>query len=315
MDINRWSRTAISNATADPDINWQEGQLANTINDSARAVMAALAAFRDDLAGLTVTAGTGNAYTAAVFSNIDAYRTGLAFWCKFDRANTGACTLSVNGLTTVAFTKSDGTDFATGDIKANSTAKIYYNPAVPRFELGISSKHQHDISEILNAPTAASVAAQFPPGTGAPFWGLTVPTGWLLCDGSAVSRTGYAPLYAALGTTFGPGDGVSTFNLPSTAGRTVVGVDGVGITLPGFPYTGASGGEANHLLTINEMPSHRHSMFDASGAPNNGNYSTRNVVVGIVSNAFGAVPTDYAGGGLTHNNIQPSIAARWIIRT
>lgn len=50
-----------------------------------------------------------------------------------------------------------------------------------------------------------------------------VPTGWLLCDGTAVSRTTYADLFAVLGTAYGPGDGATTFNLPDTRGRTAIG--------------------------------------------------------------------------------------------
>lgn len=56
------------------------------------------------------------------------------------------------------------------------------------------------------------------PGTIHSFAGSAAPTGWLLCDGSAVSRTTYATLFAAIGTSFGAGDGSTTFNLPNTAG-------------------------------------------------------------------------------------------------
>lgn len=57
-----------------------------------------------------------------------------------------------------------------------------------------------------------------PPGTGAIFFGTTVPTGYLLCDGSAVSRTTYAALFAVIGTTYGAGDTTTTFNLPDMRG-------------------------------------------------------------------------------------------------
>ena len=55
------------------------------------------------------------------------------------------------------------------------------------------------------------------PGSVMPFAGATVPFGWLLCDGSAVSRTTYKDLFSAIGTTYGVGDGVTTFNLPNIA--------------------------------------------------------------------------------------------------
>ena len=58
-----------------------------------------------------------------------------------------------------------------------------------------------------------------PAGTMRMFAGNTIPAGWLLCDGSAVSRTNYAKLFSAIGTTWGAGDGSTTFNLPNSIGR------------------------------------------------------------------------------------------------
>lgn len=58
-----------------------------------------------------------------------------------------------------------------------------------------------------------NVADAFPSGVVVEFAGSVVPAGWLLCDGSAVSRTTYASLFAAIGTAFGAGDGATTFNV------------------------------------------------------------------------------------------------------
>lgn len=63
-----------------------------------------------------------------------------------------------------------------------------------------------------------------PVGMVAPYAGSTAPDYWLLCDGSAVSRTTYANLFAVIGSTFGAGDGSTTFNLPDLRGRTPIGV-------------------------------------------------------------------------------------------
>jgi microcystin-dependent protein len=65
-----------------------------------------------------------------------------------------------------------------------------------------------------------------PSGTILPFGGATAPAGWLLCDGSAVSRTVYANLYSAIGSVWGSGDGSSTFHLPDLRGRFIRGRDG-----------------------------------------------------------------------------------------
>ena len=58
-----------------------------------------------------------------------------------------------------------------------------------------------------------------PVGSIIPYAGTTIPAGYLLCDGSAISRTTYSALFAAIGTTYGAGDGNSTFNLPSSTER------------------------------------------------------------------------------------------------
>lgn len=72
---------------------------------------------------------------------------------------------------------------------------------------------------------AAIRALATPPGAYMPYAGATAPTGWLLCAGQAVSRTTYAALFAAIGTTHGAGDGSATFNLPDLRGRVPAGKD------------------------------------------------------------------------------------------
>lgn len=92
-------------------------------------------------------------------------------------------------------------------------------------------------------------------GTILPFAGA-IPPGFLLCDGAAVSRETYSLLFAEIGTTYGAGDGSTTFNLPDLRGRVIGGQD-AGQTE--FADLGQSGGEKAHTLTIDEIPSHSHS--------------------------------------------------------
>lgn len=74
--------------------------------------------------------------------------------------------------------------------------------------------------------TVGVAPVQFPTGCVLPFAGTTAPEGWLLCDGSAISRTAYAGLFSAIGTAHGNGDGSTTFHIPDLRGRFVRGVDG-----------------------------------------------------------------------------------------
>lgn len=94
-----------------------------------------------------------------------------------------------------------------------------------------------------------------PTGAVTQFAGSAAPTGWLLCDGTAVSRATYADLFAAIGTTYGAGNGSTTFNLPNLKGRVPVGRDSADTS---FDVLGETGGAKTHTLTVTEMPSHTH---------------------------------------------------------
>jgi microcystin-dependent protein len=90
-------------------------------------------------------------------------------------------------------------------------------------------------------------------------WGTsTAPVNYILCNGAAVSRRTYAPLFAVLGTTWGVGDGTTTFNVPNTAGRVIRGVNG-SYTLAG------TGGADTVTLTDNNLPAHRHGQLQGGG--------------------------------------------------
>ena len=114
-----------------------------------------------------------------------------------------------------------------------------------------------------------------PTGTISPYAGATSPTGYLLCYGQAVSRTTFAALYAVCGTTYGIGDGSTTFNVPDLRGRGAYGRDDMGgsaanrITNAGSGITGTglgnTGGTQSKTLTTTELPTHTHSGTTAAG--------------------------------------------------
>ena len=104
-----------------------------------------------------------------------------------------------------------------------------------------------DLVYVSAQPPAQTV----PAGIIEPFAGTTVPAGYLLCDGSAVDRTTYATLFGVIGTTFGTGDGSTTFNLPDLGGRVPLGVSQ-------SHALGTTGGSETVTLTESELPAHVH---------------------------------------------------------
>jgi microcystin-dependent protein len=104
-----------------------------------------------------------------------------------------------------------------------------------------------------NAAGAASWNAVPPVGVITAYAGTTAPTGYLICDGSQVSRTTFAALFAIIGTTYGSGNNSTTFNLPDLTGRVPVGKNA-----GTFSTLGTKGGEETHVMTVNEMPAHKH---------------------------------------------------------
>lgn len=93
---------------------------------------------------------------------------------------------------------------------------------------------------------AGAISQLVPTGTVFHYAGSTAPSGWLLCDGSAVSRTTYAGLFASISTTFGTGDGSTTFNVPDTRG---IFVSGVGTqTISSISYSRTLGTKQGDLI-------------------------------------------------------------------
>lgn len=177
-----------------------------------------------------------------------------------------------------------------------------------------------------------------PAGMIVPFAGTSTPTGWLICDGSAVDRTTYADLFAALSTTYGAGNGSSTFNLPDLRGRVPAGKNNMGtqgdanlITTAGAGFNGdnlgATGGAETVTLTHQQsgLPAHGHSdtfgvrrvtgtdnnnPFDGYGRGDGTNISTdTGGIGGSVSDATAADASE------AHTNVQPTIILNYIVKT
>lgn len=139
-----------------------------------------------------------------------------------------------------------------------------------------------------------------------------IPAGWLVCDGSAVSRTTYARLFAAIGTLHGAGDGSTTFNLPDRRGRV-----GVGKAASGqFSTVGDKPGAEEVTLTADQMPAHTHDIRADTGAAS-GQYAGARFTWGTPypDSAVEPYAVHPSGGGQPHNNVQPSFVTNYIIKT
>lgn len=155
-------------------------------------------------------------------------------------------------------------------------------------------------------PPPPPIVPQVPVGTIIDHAGGPIPTGFLICDASAVSRITYAALFAQIGVIWGTGDGVNTFNIPNLQRRTTIGSGGSGTLVIGHS-PGNTGGEETHTLIIAEMPAHTHSYLQvAANAVNVGGGSSYQLNVNAT--------TGSTGGGGPHNIIQPSAVVNKLIK-
>jgi microcystin-dependent protein len=153
-----------------------------------------------------------------------------------------------------------------------------------------------------------------PTGAVMPFAGIIAPATFLICDGSAVNRNVYSDLFEVIGTFYGAGDGVTTFNLPDLRGRVISGYNGA---VSYYNAMGKTGGENTHILTVDEMPSHDHdgeTQTNTTGITNNTNTTgitnntnttgiTNNTnTTGITNNTSTTGVTTQTAGDHTHTS-------------
>jgi microcystin-dependent protein len=230
----------------------------------------------------------------------------------FNGPITGLSTLNMSGNTTLQ-----------GPITGLSTLNMSGNTTLQGPITGLSTLNMSGVTTINNTLKAQEVQQQYgtntfgllvPTGSIITYGGSVSPAGWLLCDGTAVSRTTYATLFAILGTTYGNGDGINTFNLPNMKGRVAVGRD-AGQTE--FDSLGETGGSKTHTLTVNEMPSHDHggstgaAGYSASAHDVAVSLTTTGTADDVGSHTHSIAPQ---GGGQPHNILQPYIVVNYIIK-
>lgn len=142
--------------------------------------------------------------------------------------------------------------------------------------------------------------------------GSVVPPGWAACDGQMLDIRDHRQLFAVLGTTYG-GDGKTTFALPDLRGRVAVHSN------PGTLQPGATGGEATHRLTSDEVPGHAHGPLGLVGAGQSATgvqYVSSHSPSGIAAPSSTTAITPTTSGssaGEAHDNLQPYLTVNYVI--
>lgn len=277
-------------------------------------------------ATFTPTTGGGTVIAAIfdfLYASTSATITNTSIFAEIDTGTTDNIIIGGSNITTTAsYTITSGTTYymwadlvSTGknqydiSLYLNTTnskpgsATVSISGACPDVSL-ISSTLTKITADLSDGSTSRSIVVDDFVITGPTIYVQpTVPSLFLYCNGSAVSRTTYATLFGIIGTAYGSGNGTTTFNLPNLGTRVIAGYSSGDNA---FSSISSIGGESTHTLNIGEMPSHVHTaVLPSTGAASGGGTSAK-------SSASSA--TDATGGGLAHNNLQPYIVMSYIIK-
>jgi microcystin-dependent protein len=335
MSFWKWSRAASSNATADGSINWAEGQAPSTVNDSARAMMAAAAKYRDDISGAIVTGGSATAYSVSSYQGFDTltHLDGAMIAFTPHATNGATVTLNVDGLGARPLRQSpSGRELPAGAlVQGTPYVATYYNASGEWILQGFAGNPYG-----------------IPLGGMLEFTGTVAPNGsFVLPFGQAISRTTYAAYFAMVGTTYGAGDGSTTFNVIDKRGRVSAGKDDMGgaaasrITNAGSGITGttlgAGGGAESVTLAQANLPNvnfnlsvsvdtssfninyHDLSTFTNYQGPGGlgaaTGYAGTNGQAAVKSGSITATGTAASGGsGTAINKMPPAVIVNYLLR-
>jgi microcystin-dependent protein len=284
--VYRFSKTAATNASADGTINFAEGQPPSSLNDSSRALMARVAQYRDDISGAILTTGTGAAYAVSsnqVFTSLAAIN-GQMIAFSPHATNTGAATLSVDGLSANLIRMSPGVDLPSNTLILGTPYVCVYSntDSVYYLQGGFTNPYGIPLSGMIDyiATVAPNSCFAFP-------------------IGQAISRATYSALFSAVGTTYGAGDGSTTFNIIDMRGRVSVAADGGSGNMPGVGLNTPGGiPGASSVIALSQIPNYAPAFTGTQGVLNVSTLST-SVAFGpfVVSVQLGASGYNVVSGG------------------
>lgn len=250
----QWSKTAATNATADPSVNWAEGMSPSSVNDSARAMMARTAEWRDDLSGLLLTGGTSTAYTVTTNQGLASVpNDGQALALTVHTDSGLAPTLRADGGTIYPIQSAAGTAIGAGVLVSGA-------PYTVKFKLASNAWVLHSF---YGQPFVVPIGGMID------YFGTTPPnSNFAFPFGQCISRTTYAALFALISTTYNGCDGTTTFGLPDLRGQLTAGRDDMGGSARNFITVGGSScsgvtlgvncGAQNVVLVTANLAAHTH---------------------------------------------------------
>lgn len=248
-------------------------------------------------------------------------------WIQLWDVNTSTNVVTI-GITDGTITNAKLADMATQTFKGRTTAgtgdpeDLTVGQATAMLNVAVASGASH-AKGLVPDPGATPGTTKFlredmtwnvpagstPTGAIMLFGAAAAPAGWLLCNGAAVNRTTYSDLFAAVGTTWGVGDGSTTFNVPDLRGRVPVGAGtGAGLTARTLA---ATGGEEGTVLVANNLPAHTHDITTPTGSTGSN--------TGFMADRTGGSKTVTSANNSTtntaHNTMQPFVVTNYIIKT
>lgn len=251
-DLWQWSRTASTNANSDPSINWAEGMSPSSINDSARAMMAEIAKYRDDISGVNGTAGSSTAYTLGVFQSIFTPVNGQMLGFVAHTTNGVAATMNVNGGGTFPLQMPAGTPIPAGSLIANTPYRMHFRTSVSAWvvEAGFGNPYSIPLGGLLNSTVSTPPNSNF-----------------ILPAGQCISATTYAAYWAAIGSPASGGCPGGQFAVIDLRGRNQTALDdlngtpanrltaggGCGTAMTSMGASCANGTESK-TLTLAQLP-------------------------------------------------------------
>lgn len=265
MSITAWSTTASQNGNRLVSGNYLEQQSPSTLNDAGRSVMAQIRAWANNIEWFEF--GTGS--NTVAYTRVSATQITMPV-NVVDQFHVNRRVKIVDGQGATVYGRVTSSSF-----NSPNTALTF------EFDSGsLGSGNPTSVSYGIVSATNTSLPSVVPTGTILMTGGASADSGYLICDGTAYSRTTYSALFTKIGTTFGVGNGSSTFNLPNLQAKFPLGKSGshgLGTTGGAFAQTPSgtvsqptfSGSSvtpsgsislnvADHSLTIAEMPSHTH---------------------------------------------------------